>query len=190
MKLIVGLGNIGDKFKDTRHNLGFRVVDVLAQTWQLQSLAESSKFQASIGETAVAAEKLLLAKPTTYMNLSGQSVLKLVNFYKLRPEDVWVIYDEADLEFGRLRIRLGGSSAGHNGVKSVAEAIGENFWRFRIGIKSARLGVTPTDQFVLDKFSKEERGLLPTIIERTAAHVVKHLSGTDPIDTTYDLLER
>jgi PTH1 family peptidyl-tRNA hydrolase len=138
-QLIVGLGNPGTKYDQTRHNIGFTAVDALASAWRIP-LSENRKFQGIFGEgVAVGGQKIRLLKPTTYMNLSGQSVRAVLDWYKLPPEAVLVIYDEMDLPLGKLRLRQSGSAGGHNGMKSViAHLNSQNFPRLRIGIGNPR----------------------------------------------------
>lgn len=138
-QLIVGLGNPGTKYDQTRHNVGFEAIDALAHTWQI-SLAENRKFQGIFGEgLAVKGQKVRLLKPTTYMNLSGQSIRAVLDWYKLPPESVLVIYDDMDLPIGKLRLRQSGSAGGHNGMKSaIAHLNSQNFPRLRIGIGSSK----------------------------------------------------
>lgn len=139
LRLIVGLGNPGEKYAKTRHNVGFDVVDVLAQRWHI-SWGNQSKFQGLYGEGwAAPGRKVGLLKPQTYMNRSGQSVRAAVDWYKLSSPEVLVIYDDMDLETGRLRLRLQGSAGGHNGIKSlIAHLGGQDFPRLRIGIGKSR----------------------------------------------------
>lgn len=136
-QLIVGLGNPGTKYDRTRHNIGFEAIDRLAQRWQI-NLAEQRKFQGIFGEgRGIHGDKIRLLKPLTYMNLSGQSIRAVVDWYKLLPEAVLVIYDEMDLPLGKLRLRQSGSAGGHNGMKSAIAHLGtQNFPRLRIGIGS------------------------------------------------------
>ena len=123
-KLLVGLGNPGKKYDRTRHNIGFEVIDTLAGIWST-SISENKRFQGSVGETRTASgERLILLKPSTYMNRSGQSVRAVVDWYKLSPADVLVIYDDMDLPIGKLRLRLSGSAGGHNGLKSIISHLG------------------------------------------------------------------
>lgn len=189
MKLIVGLGNIGKGYEHTRHNLGFMVVDELISNHDdLPAPANNNKFHAHISEGTLSGEKVILAKPTTYMNLSGQAVGALAQFYKVAPADVWVIHDELDLTFGKLRVRQGGGTAGHNGLKSIVEAIGDGFGRYRIGIANDTLRnpIAP-DAFVLAKFDNQESDALPTIVHQTAGIVIQHLHEA-LTDTTYSLI--
>ncbi|MEM1310777.1 MAG: aminoacyl-tRNA hydrolase [Cyanobacteria bacterium P01_D01_bin.71] len=137
VRLIVGLGNPGGKYARTRHNVGFDVVEALAQRWQI-SLSSHRKFQGEFGEgMAIAGHKIALLKPTTYMNRSGQSVRAVVDWYKISAESVLVIYDDMALPLGKLRVRPSGSAGGHNGMKSIIAHLGtQEFPRLRIGIGS------------------------------------------------------
>lgn len=189
MKLIVGLGNVGSKYAKTRHNLGFMVVDQLVASEDWPALKLEKKFKAElrlgdIGKTAV-----ILAKPTTMMNLSGYSVQAIASFYRIKPKDVWVIYDDIDLEFGKLRIRSGGGSGGHNGVASVIEAIGDGFVRYRVGIGSNRALGQPSEQYVLDNFSAEQAEDIPKILKDTVDSILYHIDDSETFDHTRNLLE-
>ncbi|MDP4038807.1 MAG: aminoacyl-tRNA hydrolase [bacterium] len=164
MKLIIGLGNKGEKYAKTRHNLGFMIIDRLSK--ELDANADfkiQNKFRAEIIKTTFDVVDLILAKPTTLMNLSGGAVKKLTDFYKVSPPDVWIISDDLNLDFGKIRTRLGGSSGGHNGLKSVIENIGKDFVRIRVGIKNPKLNQINPESFVLKRFDKEEIPKLPQV---------------------------
>lgn len=160
MKLIIGLGNPGSKYQTTRHNTGFRAVDVLAGTapWQ-----DSKKFHAQIAEINLQGEKMLLAKPQTFMNESGQAARDLVDFYKIPLQDVLVIYDDIDLLVGDTRLRPLGGSGGHNGMASIIEhltpagGLNPQLARLRLGVAEERTGKQdiPAEDFVLQPFSPE-----------------------------------
>jgi PTH1 family peptidyl-tRNA hydrolase len=162
MILIVGLGNPEKKYDGTRHNVGFAALDYFAKEIGAE-FKMSEKFNAEIAEATVQFDtkrvRVMLAKPQTYMNLSGESVAKIVNFYKFRTEDqVWVVHDDLDIEIGAIRIRLKGSSAGQKGIGSIIERLGTDcFVRFRVGIKPAEGQTKPAEQFVLEKFRPEEK---------------------------------
>ncbi len=133
MKLIVGLGNPGSEYAKTRHNVGFMLIDALAE--HLNVNLWKDKFNAQIAETRIGTEKILLVKPQTYMNNSGEAVGLLMRWYKLKPEDIIVAHDDMDISAGAIRIRKKGSSGGHNGIKSLISHVGsENFARVRLGI--------------------------------------------------------
>lgn len=162
MKLIVGLGNLGAQYSGTRHNVGFAVVDAVARehelTWQVKD-----RFKAAIAEGMVEGEKILLLKPHTYYNLSGEAVLAAAQFYKINPQDIVVIHDELALPFGTVRTRLGGSDAGNNGLKSIIGAIGPGIARIRIGIANEHTARADAADFVLGRFTTTEAQKLPDI---------------------------
>lgn len=163
-QIIVGLGNPGSKYDQTRHNIGFAAIDALAQRWQI-SLSEHRKFQAIVGEgTGPQARKVRLVKPQTYMNASGQAIRAVTDWFKLPPESVLVIYDDMDLPLGKLRLRLSGSAGGHNGMKSTIAHLGtQTFPRLRIGIgspKQSPVADKDTISHVLGRFSQNESELL------------------------------
>ncbi len=151
MKAIVGLGNPGPQYVGTRHNAGFDVLDRLAG---LNNLTWKGRFSGMFTDMQLDDEKLLLLKPGTYMNLSGRSVLQLVEFYKLQPSAIMVVSDDFNLPIGKMRIREGGSHGGHNGLESIMGVVGEGFCRLRLGIGEPR---GDSAQFVLSRFSPIER---------------------------------
>ncbi len=180
MKLIVGLGNPGEKYEKTRHNLGFMVVDKFLKSvasakdgvWEENKKLKSDIYifdwQPKVGKS----ERVILAKPQTFMNLSGMAVSLISSFYKISPEDVWIVHDELDLPLGNIKIRFGGSGAGHHGVESIINALKtEKFWRFRLGIGYAHNKQeiakhrVKADEYVLDKFSAHESGTLKHLIK-------------------------
>ncbi len=154
MKIIVGLGNPGKEYKNTRHNVGYMVLEELASRYPLEK--QESKFDAIIGQLRIKGEKVLLVKPLTFMNLSGQSVQPLVHWHKLELVDLMVVYDDMDLPLGTLRIRAGGGSGGHNGMKSIASRLAtQEFARIRIGI--GRPEEREAVDWVLGRFSAGEK---------------------------------
>jgi PTH1 family peptidyl-tRNA hydrolase len=157
-KLIVGLGNPGDKYMQTRHNVGFLVLDSLCSG----EFKFEKKFNAEVCEQG---EGVILMKPQTFMNLSGEAMKTFTDYYKITLENIWVVHDDIDIPFGEIRIREGGSSAGHKGVESAIKQLGiESFLRFRVGVKNENLNVIDTEDFVLQRFTKEEGEKLPQII--------------------------
>ncbi len=166
MKLIVGLGNPGKKYERTRHNLGFMVLDLLAD--RVGVAIDKTKAQALLGEWKRAGESVLLVKPQTYMNLSGQALATLFRYQPVAAEDVIVVHDDLDLPFGRMRIRQQGSAGGNRGMLSVLQVLGDvPFVRVRIGIGRPPPGVDPAD-FVLQRFTPEEKSRLPELVGRAA----------------------
>ncbi|MCL2837666.1 MAG: aminoacyl-tRNA hydrolase [Oscillospiraceae bacterium] len=169
MHLIIGLGNPGTKYVNTRHNIGFDIVDFLAQSeaapkksgiFSRNKSDFKSKHRAQVCESRIAGKKVILAKPQTFMNLSGESVAALAKFYKIENENIIVIYDDIDLPLGKLRLRPGGGSGGHNGIKSIISHIGEDFSRVRIGIGADKHENFDTADYVLGKFTKKETEIL------------------------------
>ncbi len=169
MKLIVGLGNPGRKYERSRHNLGFLVVDRLADEKGLA--VKQRKYDCLIGDWQIDQERVLLVKPQTFMNHSGVAVSQLLRFLPATAEDLVVIHDDLDLTFGRIRIRARGGAGGHRGILSILEALGErDFYRVRIGIGRPQPGIDSID-FVLAPFSAEEAVSLGRIVSRGAAAV-------------------
>ena len=163
-QLIVGLGNPGNKYAQTRHNVGFDLVDFLAARWRI-SLSNSKQFQGIYGEgNGGHNAKIRLLKPQTFMNLSGQSVRAAVDWFKLPPESVLIVYDDLDLPLGKIRLRLSGSAGGHNGMKSIISHLGtQNFPRVRIGIGKSS-GEKDTISHVLGKFAQSEVPIVGDVI--------------------------
>jgi peptidyl-tRNA hydrolase, PTH1 family len=163
-QLIVGLGNPGNKYAQTRHNVGFDLVDFLAQRWQI-GLSDRKQFQGIYGEGFGSHHaKIRLLKPQTFMNLSGQSVRATIDWFKLPPESVLVVYDDLDLPLGKIRLRLSGSAGGHNGMKSIISHLGtQNFPRVRIGIGKST-GEKDTISHVLGKFAQAEVPIVSDVI--------------------------
>jgi len=155
MKLIVGLGNPGKQFDHTRHNIGFDVIDKLSE--QLNIPLSQAKFKGLFGAGIVKGEKVILLKPLTYMNLSGESIGAVMDYYDIEIDDLLVIYDDLDLPTGKIRLRQKGSAGGHNGIKSTIAHTGtQEFKRIRVGISRPQNRMPITD-YVLGKFSKEEQ---------------------------------
>ena len=162
MKLIVGLGNVGKEYENTRHNMGFMLVDRYLEYKNIP-LKFKEKFNAMYVETAINNEKVIFIKPTTYMNNSGMAVRAFVDFYKLNVEDILVISDDLDLDLGKFRLRRNGSSGGHNGLKSIISHLGtDGFKRLRIGISNDKDDVI---NYVLSKFSKRELNEIDTMFD-------------------------
>jgi PTH1 family peptidyl-tRNA hydrolase len=192
MKLIVGLGNPGEKYIHTRHNLGFLVLEHFFKDfspsydgqWHMEK-----KFKGEIAELSWQpkegeAVKVILLKPQTFMNLSGESVKAVAEYYQIDPEDIWVIHDELDLPLGSLKIRVGGTSAGHKGIQSMMDHLGtEKFWRFRMGIgishtpshedgdkvhAIARTKIHDVDEYVIGEFSSKEASEVKKLVKHTS----------------------
>ena len=182
--LIVGLGNPEAKYDGTRHNIGFAVIDKIAADLQFPSFSQNKNFDALMSEQTIGTSKVLLAKPTTYMNESGTSVQKIAHYYKISLENIVVIHDELSISFGQIRMRIGGQSAGHNGIKSIISHCGSDFGRIRIGIKNKFTPKDDTSAFVLSKFTTDEQSHIDTLTTEASLVASEYLySGTLPHDT-------
>lgn len=183
MILIVGLGNPGREYANTRHNIGFRAIDQLSQQYSIP--LNQKKHKAIYGSGYIEGQKVILAQPQTYMNLSGESVRELVDFYKIEPEDVIVIFDDISLPVGQLRLRKKGSAGGHNGIKNIIAHLGsQDFPRIKIGVGEKPAGWDLKDH-VLGAFSKEDEPLVKESIEN-AADACK-IMLTDGIESAMNL---
>jgi len=170
MILIVGLGNPGKKYENTRHNIGFQVIG------PLQNYSYQKKFDALL--TKSSNPDTVWALPQTFMNKSGISVTKIANFYKIDSSDIWVVHDDIDLSLGTLRINQNISSAGHKGIESIIEALGtNNFIRFRVGINSSEKKLISTESFVLQPFTKTEELAVSKIVGHTVLALKSALEG-------------
>ncbi len=206
--LIVGLGNPGSKYAGTRHNAGFMMLDSMCNDFKLEKKFDAEVCEmididsrlrgndieggkkkgfldSSLREVTrndkERGEQIVLMKPQTFMNLSGKAVKSFADFYKVSPADIWVVHDDIDIDFGEVRIRENGSSAGHKGVQSIIENLGtENFWRFRIGVKNEKLGQIETEDFVLQRFVSGEENILPEIVEKCAGEIKKSIEEGNP----------
>jgi len=157
MRLIVGLGNPGSRYARNRHNIGFMAVEAIARRYGLPAFR--SRFKGELAEGAIAGERRLLLRPQTFMNASGESVLAAMSFYKIAPGEIAVIHDELDLRPGKVRVKRGGGSAGHNGLRSIDQMIGPDYWRVRIGI--GHPGVKElVHPYVLQNFTADEEKLI------------------------------
>lgn len=176
MYLIVGLGNPGKQYENTRHNVGFDAVDLLVDEYRVPSSGKQHK--AMYGKGVIAGQKVILAKPLTYMNLSGESVRALVDYYKINPEEeLIVIYDDISLEPGKIRIRKKGSAGGHNGIKNIIAQLGtQNFQRIKVGVGEKPKGWDLAD-YVLGHFSKAERAQMEEGYDRATEAVRLILAG-------------
>ncbi|MGN8943529.1 aminoacyl-tRNA hydrolase [Bariatricus sp. HCP28S3_E4] len=176
MLVIVGLGNPDDKYQGTRHNVGFDVIDLLAEKYNIA--VDTKKHRAYIGKGIIGGQKVILAKPQTYMNLSGESVRSLVEYYKVDPEtELLIIFDDISLDVGQLRIRKKGSAGGHNGIKNIIANLGTSvFQRIKVGVGEKPKGYDLAD-YVLSRFSKEERELIKEGFECAAEAVAMITAG-------------
>jgi len=169
--LIVGLGNPGREYAATRHNIGFMLCDRLAQDWRVGWNSEK-KFQAQLGRAAVGGKQVLLCRPMTFMNLSGEAVGGIASFYRVPPDRVLVLSDDADLPLGQLRMRPGGGPGGHHGLESVRNHLGtDSFPRLRMGIGRRAEGQREIAGYVLAPFGPEEKAVVEKVLQRAAQQV-------------------
>ncbi|HHV63748.1 MAG TPA: aminoacyl-tRNA hydrolase [Peptococcaceae bacterium] len=174
MKAIIGLGNPGLKYSETKHNVGFMLLDRIVKDLGYKY---RSDFRGKVAEGRVREERVFFLKPYTYMNLSGLAVKELVSYYKLSPEDILVVFDDMDLPLGKIRLRPKGSAGGHKGMQSIIQELGsQDFWRLRIGV-----GRPPEDEdvvsYVLSSFSREEKKVLAEAMEAAHQAVLLWLEG-------------
>ena len=174
MKLIIGLGNPGKPYEHTRHNIGFDIIDALAGKWG--GALNQTKFNGMYATFHRPEGKVMLLKPLTYMNLSGECVRPMMDYFDIRVEDIVVIYDDLDLETGKLRLRQKGSAGGHNGIKSLIHHLGtQEFNRIRVGVSRPPAGMKVAD-YVLSKFSKEDAPVIGEAIDKSCEAVEASLS--------------
>ena len=184
MFVIVGLGNPGKKYEWTRHNVGFETIDCIAEKFNIN--VNKLKYKALVGEGTIGTEKVILVKPQTYMNLSGETVMRICNYYQIPMDNLIVIYDDVDTDFAKLRIRRKGSAGTHNGMRSIISLIQkDDFPRVRIGIgRSTHMQLA---DFVLQRFSKDEMIEIKETIDRAAQAVVSIIDlGVDQAMNRYN----
>lgn len=179
--LIIGLGNVGQYYDGTRHNIGFSVVDHFAIKQKFDSWTNKKDLHAAQASGVVGSRKVILCKPTTLMNDSGRAVQAMQHFYKFDNSDTLVVYDDLDINYGQIRTRIGGGAAGHNGIKSITGHCGEDFGRVRIGIGPKRPAQIDSSDFVLSKFSKTQEKDLSLLLQETNAILSEHCFSTDPL---------
>lgn len=186
---IIGLGNPGKKYRDTRHNFGWLAIDHLHTIWQASPWHLEKKFQAELSEALLHGRKVYLVKPQTFMNNSGESVQTLLSFHKATPKDIVVLHDEVDIPFGRIKTTLSSRAAGHNGVKDIIEKLGtQDFCRLRLGVGKPARNAThsvaggsenshiSTADHVLQNFSEEEQTKLSTVFTEIEKLLKEHLN--------------
>jgi len=169
MKLIVGLGNPGKEYQNTRHNIGFQALDFLAENLILKPFKLEKKFQAEICEGTLGEQKIILAKPQTFMNNSGQAVVAIKKYYKIKLADIIILRDDVDIPIGKIKVKQGSSGAGHKGIQSIIQHLkSNNFWQIKIGVANELIRTKiPTEKFVLQKFTKEDLDKAKKIPDKT-----------------------
>ncbi|HLB32331.1 MAG TPA: aminoacyl-tRNA hydrolase [Patescibacteria group bacterium] len=181
IKLIIGLGNPGKQYERTRHNIGFMLVDALAKKIGVDSWKHDGRFNADIATGQVDGNKIVFAKPATFMNKSGDAVRRVAGFHKIEPSETLVAADDLNLDLGKVRLRLGGSDGGHNGLKSVIEIIGEDFWRMRMGIGFNENKVA--EDYVLEKIPTSEMPVVERAIDKAVESLISS-NIAEPIEET------
>ncbi len=183
--LLVGLGNIGKEYDNTRHNIGFACLDSFVKANSLDDWMLKKDLKCHLASGRVGEVRVIAIKPTTFMNLSGEAVQAIASFYKIPPANIVVVHDELDINFGQIRLRLGGSAAGHNGIKSVTQLLGtEDYGRVRIGIGPKHPARIASEKFVLQSFSADEQAQLKNMTQEVNAILSEYVySGTLPNET-------
>lgn len=175
--LIVGLGNPGKEYDGTRHNIGFECLDAFTKASDFDPWINKKDLKCHLATAQLGETRVIAIKPTTFMNLSGEAVQAVVHFYKINPDKIVVVHDELDIPFGQVRLRSGGSSAGHNGLKSVIQHLGEDFGRVRIGIGPKTPEAMDSADFVLQKFSKDQQDHLKELTREVSAILSEYAYG-------------
>lgn len=175
MHLIVGLGNPGREYETTRHNFGFLTLDKIIDDYHFSN--QGKKFKSEVFSGEINGQKILALKPQTFMNRSGGAVIEAANFYKIAPSNIIVLHDDVDLEFGRLKVKIGGGHGGHNGLRSIDEVIGKDYVRIRLGVGRPANKEFDTADYVLGKFLKEEMSQLEKINEKISKNFGEILEG-------------
>lgn len=175
MKAIVGLGNFGKEYEKTRHNVGFMALERIAVEFGFEPFHLEEKFESEIAAGTIQGEKTTLIKPQTYMNASGRAVQKILNFYRLTPQDLLVIHDDLDIDLGEMRVASNSRAAGHKGVQSIIDCLGtQDFKRLRVGIRIEDRKI-PTEKYVLGNFTSEEESVIRNIIDTLPLAIEKEL---------------
>jgi len=173
MKIVIGLGNPGEKYAGTRHNIGFAVIDEMLKVYH-GSPSYNKKFEAIIYSLD---KDRLLVKPQTFMNVSGKSVNRVANFYKIKPEDLLIVHDDVDLEFGEIKHQFGRGSAGHNGVQSIIDSVGsDQFGRVRVGVGRPKNEKESIETYVLQKFTEDKKEV-EALVKKTSEVVINWLKS-------------
>lgn len=186
--LVVGLGNPGKEYDLTRHNIGFLCLDEFATKNNFDPWINKKDLQCHLTQQTMGETRVMLMKPTTFMNLSGEAVQAVAHFYKIHPDNIIVVHDELDIPFGQVRMRVGGSSAGHNGIKSVTQHIGEEYGRVRIGIGPKKPAAIDSADFVLQKFTATQQKDLPALTREVSSILSEYAYGSPVVAETRSFL--
>lgn len=186
--LIIGLGNPGKEYEGTRHNIGFACVDALADKQAFEPWIEKRDLKCFLTSQTLGNTRVILVKPNTFMNLSGEAVQAVANFYKVPISQTLIVHDELDIPFGQIRTRTGGGSAGHNGIKSVTQHLGEDYGRVRIGIGPKEPEQMDSADFVLAKFSKDQQAQMAGLLKEAQAILTEYIFGDHLVAETRDFI--
>lgn len=184
--LLVGLGNPGKQYDNTRHNIGFACADFLAEKQDFTAWTDKKDLKCLMTSAQIGDKRIIMIKPTTFMNLSGEAVQAVAHFYKISPGDITIIHDELDVPYGTIRTRIGGGSAGHNGIKSITAHVGEATNRVRIGVKGESEAAMhmETADYVLATFTKDEQTDMQALKQEVMALLTEYIHGSDFISET------
>lgn len=175
--LIVGLGNIGEEYDGTRHNIGFECIDSLAKTQSFDDWTNKKDLKCLLASGNIGDTRVILCKPTTYMNNSGEAVRAVSNFYKIESSNIAIVHDDLDIDFGQIRTKIGGGTAGHNGLKSLVAHLGEDFGRIRIGIGPKNPPQIDSADFVLGRFTDSEQAQIDNLTKEVNAILTEFIYG-------------
>lgn len=184
--LVVGLGNVGKEYDGTRHNIGFACVDHFAEKNEFPAWIEKKDLRCQYTSKTLGGTRVIIIKPTTFMNASGEAAFSTQQFYKIHTHDIVVVHDELDIPFGQIRVRAGGSSAGNNGVKSLQQHLDGDFTRIRVGIANEFSGRAEAADFVLGKFTADEQGHLKSLTSEVESMITEFVFGGGLEPTTLD----
>lgn len=186
--LVVGLGNPGKEYDKTRHNIGFHAIDELAERQDFDNWVEKKDLKCLLASKTLGDNRIILIKPTTFMNASGEAVQAVMHFFKIPISQVTVVHDELDIPFGQIRMRTGGGSAGHNGIKSITSHIGEDYGRIRIGIEQADRKQQDAAAFVLERFTKDEQADMTALLKESTAILTEYCYGGELLTETRNFI--
>ena len=176
--LLVGLGNPGPEYQATRHNIGYVCLDdFVSHTDEMEDWVDKKNLKCLMSSGRISDTRVIAIKPTTFMNLSGEAVQAVTSFYKIPMSSILVLHDELDIDFGQIRLRVGGASAGHNGIKSIVQQLEEHFGRIRIGIGPKKPARIKSEDYVLQKWSPEQQEQLPNLLREVNAILSEYIYG-------------
>ena len=188
--LIIGLGNIGAEYDGTRHNIGFSCVDYFASKYDFPAWTNKKDLKCQMTSTTLGAARVILCKPTTFMNLSGEAAQEIQQFYKIASSATVAVYDDIDIDFGSIRTRTGGGSAGHNGIKSLISSISDQFGRIRIGVGPKDPPQIDSADFVLAKFNKDQSTNIKDLHKEVSSILNEYIHGNQTLtDTTLEFIQ-